>query len=87
MKKTTHLALQALLVLLHPVVVYFPTEILDPVWQPMATALKAAMSTFLAGLQLALGNAAHNSNPDGTPASASYDKSRASKSVKTTSSK
>lgn len=76
MTKTTHLLLQALLVLLQPVVVYFPVEVVDPVWHPMMTALRAAVSTSLAGLQLALGNAAHNSNPDGTPAQASYDKSK-----------
>ena len=74
MTKTTHLLLQALLVLLHPVVAYFPVEVIDPAWQPMATALKAAVSTSLGGLQLALGNAAHNSNPDGTPAQVAYDK-------------
>lgn len=76
MTKTTHLLLQALLVLLHPVVAYFPVEAIDPAWQPMATALKAAVSTSLGGLQLALGNAAHNSNPDGTPAEVSYAKSK-----------
>lgn len=71
MTKTTHLLLQFVAIMLHPIVVFFPVETIDPVWRPMVTAL---MSAGLGFVQMLIGLKAHESNPDGTPASVSYDK-------------
>jgi len=72
MTQTTHLFLQFAATMLHPIVVFFPVETIDPAWRPMVTAL---MSAGLGFVQMLIGLKAHHSNPDGTPASASYDKS------------
>lgn len=70
MTRTTQLLLQFLATMLHPVVVFFPVETIDPVWRPMTTAL---LSAGLGFIQMLIGLKAHGSNPDGTSARMAYD--------------
>lgn len=69
MTQKTHMLLQLAATFLHPVVLSFPIETVNPVWRPFT---KTVLSTGLGVLQMFLANKAQKYNPDGTPAEVAY---------------